>query len=72
MESKWKYCEAGNIMRLRLDEKLDYRNGTAAFRGGAKVYLSGRYHDFGLDTIDVLGLTRGTRAPAASLQTKSP
>ncbi len=57
----WKYCVAGNILKTRVDENLNYRNGTAAFKGGAKVYLNGRYHDFGYDSIDVLGLTRGHR-----------
>ena len=63
MENKvaWKYCVAGNIMRMRVDEHLNYRNGTAAFKGGAKVYLNGKYHTFDQDMIDVIGLSRGHR-----------
>ena len=60
-QQKWKYCVAGNILKTRVDENFNYRNGTAAFRGGAKVYLNGRFHTFDQDTIDVIGLTRGHR-----------
>ncbi len=58
----WKYCVAGNILRMRVDENgMLFRNGTAAFRGGAKVYLNGRFHSFDAESIEVVGLTRGHR-----------
>ena len=64
---QWKYCVAGNILKTRVDEQFRYRNGTAAFRGGAKVYLNGRYCFFEQDKIDVLGLTRGHRFQVITL-----
>ncbi len=69
MESNgsWKYCVAGNILKTRIDEHLEYRNGTAAFKGGAKVYLNGKYHSFDSDTIDVIGLTHGHRFQVISV-----
>ncbi len=44
MEEKqnWTYCVVGNIKKTHFDEDGVLRYGTAAFSGGAKVYLSGR------------------------------
>lgn len=55
-KKKWKYCVVGNIVNERMDENGVPRRGTVAFRGGARVYLEGKYH-YG-DTIRVLGLNR--------------
>ena len=52
----WKYCVVGNIVKERMDEDGNLRHGTVACRGGARVYLEGKYH-YG-DTIRVLGLNR--------------
>ena len=62
-EHNWKYCVAGNIVETRTDENGQLRHGTAAFRGGAKVYLNGRFYEFGDEDemIEVVGLTRGHR-----------
>ena len=58
----WKYCVVGNILKTCVDERdLSFRNGTAAFRGGARVYLYGKPYSFDQDRICVLGLTRGHR-----------
>ena len=66
----WKYCVAGNIVETRIDDNGQLRHGTAAFSGGAKVYLNGRFHVFGTDTeqIDVIGLTRGHRYQVIRVQ----
>lgn len=71
-EHNWKYCVAGNIVETRIDENGVLRHGTAAFRGGAKVYLNGRFHVFGTNKkhIDVLGLTRGHRYQVIRVQTE--
>lgn len=41
MEEKkaWKYCVVGNIIKERIDENVVLRRGTAAFKGGARVFL---------------------------------
>ncbi len=57
----WKYCVVGNIVQERVDENGIPRHGTAAFRGGAKVFLCGKGFDFSSIIISVLGLTRGKR-----------
>ncbi len=65
MEEKhnWRYCVVGNIVQTRVDGNEKIWHGTAAFRGGAKVYLSGKNYEFDHedDVIGMLGLTRGRR-----------
>ena len=60
-KKEWKYCVVGNIVKERIDENGVLRYGTAAFKGGAKVYLCGKEYDFSRDSIDALGLSRGRR-----------
>ena len=57
----WKYCVVGNIVQERVDADGILRHGTAAFRGGAKVFLCGKNFDFSGVIISALGLTRGKR-----------
>ena len=57
----WKYCVVGNIVQERVDADGILRHGTAAFRGGAKVFLCGKNFDFSGIIISALGLTRGKR-----------
>lgn len=66
MENLWRYAVAGNIKKMRVDENGVLRYGTSAFKGNAKVYLSGRLWDERLPQankkeIAVLGLCRGKR-----------
>ena len=66
MEILWRYAVAGNIKKTRIDENGILRYGTAAYKGGTKVYLSGRLWDERLPDetkthISVLGLSRGRR-----------
>ena len=63
-KEKWKYCVVGNIVKERIDENGVHRYGTAAFKGGTRVYLGGRgYEDFEPNRkgIIVLGLNRHKR-----------
>lgn len=62
-DCKWRYCVVGNIVRTRIDANGVLRYGTAAFRGGTRVYLKGKNYVFGSerDEIGALGLTRGRR-----------
>ena len=58
---EWKYCVVGNIVKERIDENGVHRYGTAAFKGGTRVYLGGRgYEDYepNMKGITVLGLNR--------------
>ena len=55
-KKRWKYCVVGNIVKERIDENGVLRHGTAAFRGGTRVYLEGKYHHG--NKINVLGLNR--------------
>lgn len=66
MEEKanWKFCVAGNIVKSRTDKNGKTWNGTAAYVGGAKVYLRGKYWDKEHPTIDVIGWTRGKKYKA--------
>ena len=57
----WTYCVVGNIKESHVDENGVLRYGTAAFAGGAKVYLCGRLWDRSLEKIDAMGITRGKR-----------
>lgn len=41
MVQLWRYAVAGNIKKTRIDENGVLRYGTSAFKGKAKVYLSG-------------------------------
>ena len=55
---KWKWCAVGNIVRTRIDENGVLRHGTAAFSGGTKVYLCGKYWGASQSEITVIGLSR--------------
>ena len=57
----WKYCVVGNITKSHSDENGTVRYGTPAFTGGTKVYLCGKYWDPSRKTIEVIGITRGSR-----------
>ncbi len=59
--SKWKYCVVGNIVKERIDDDGILRHGTAAFKGGTKVYLEGKNFYSDLRKIEVLGLNRHGR-----------
>ena len=50
-----KYCVVGNIIKERVDEKGVLRNGTPAFSGGTRVYISRRFWE---SHVVVLGRTR--------------
>ena len=58
---KWKYCVVGNIVNDRMDENGVFRHGTAAFKGGTRVYLEGKNYDCERDTITVIGMNRHRR-----------
>ena len=63
MKKLWRYADAGNIKKTRIDENGILRYGTAAFKGNTKVYLSGRlwderFPDKNKTKISVLGLSR--------------
>lgn len=60
-QKEWKYCVVGNIVESRVDEEGNLWYGTAAFVGGTKVYLCGKYWDSTQDTIRVIGLNRRKR-----------
>ena len=60
-QKAWKYCVVGNIVRSRVDENGVLRYGTAAFAGGKKVYLCGKFWDSTWDSISVIGLNRNGR-----------
>ena len=59
----WKYCVVGNIVKERIDENGVLRHGTAAFKGGARVYIEGKnlFNFPGREYITVLGLNRHRR-----------
>ena len=59
----WKYCVVGNIVKERVDENGILRYGTAAFKGGTRVYIEGKNldYDFVSDYVEVLGLNRHRR-----------
>lgn len=60
-KKEWKYCVIGNIVKTHIDDSGILRNGTPAYRGGAKVYLCGKYWIPSFDSITVIGLSRGKR-----------
>ncbi len=60
-QNKWKYCVVGNIVKSHVDENGILRFGTAAFTGGTKVYIYGKYWLPEDKTIKVLGLNRRGR-----------
>ena len=64
----WKYCVVGNIVKEHTDKDGIHRHGVAAFVGGTKVYLCGKYWDSSLTTIGVLGLSRAKRWYFATVQ----
>ncbi|MBR4727495.1 MAG: hypothetical protein IK080_06350 [Clostridia bacterium] len=57
----WQYCVVGNVVKTHLDENGILRYGTVAYSGGTKVYLCGKYWEFDMDEIDVIGLSRRGR-----------
>lgn len=59
--AKWKYCAAGNIVHQHTDTNGKVLYGTAAFTGGTKVYLRGKYWEPNQKTIETIGLTRGKK-----------
>ena len=59
--TNWKYCAVGNIKKTHIDENGVLRYGTAAYPGGSKVYLCGKYWNKSQDTITVIGLNRRGR-----------
>ena len=50
----------GNIVKERIDEKGVLRHGTAAFKGGTRVYIEGKGL-LGTNVVRVLGLNRFRR-----------
>ena len=60
-QKAWKYCVVGNIVRSHVDENGVLRYGTAAFAGGKKVDLCGKFWDGTWDSISVIGLNRNGR-----------
>lgn len=59
--ANWKYCVVGNITKTHTDEQGILRYVTAAFTGGTRVYLCGRYWTAAQGTIAVIGITRGKK-----------
>ena len=60
----WCFCVTGNIVKTRIDQNGTLRYGTAAFTGGTKVYIQGRYwaeYYRNKGEISVIGLSRGKR-----------
>lgn len=45
-QKAFKYCVVGNIVRERIDENGVLRHGTAAFKGGTRVYIEGKNYDY--------------------------
>ena len=62
-QKAWKYCVVENIVKERIDENGVLRHGTAAFKGGTRVYIEGKNYDYGLvrNEITVIGLNRHRR-----------
>lgn len=60
-EKKWRFCVAGNIVKNHTDDEGNIWYGTKAFRGGAKVYLCGKYWSWDFKVIRVIGLNRFNR-----------
>ena len=62
-QKAFKYCVVGNIVRERIDENGVLRYGTAAFKGGTRVYIEGKNYDYDYvrNGITVLGLNRHRR-----------
>ncbi len=52
-----KYCVVANIVTKRVDENGVERNGTAAYPGGRKVYVS-KIFSYNRDCIKVVGMNR--------------
>ena len=52
-----KYCVVANIVTKRVDENGVERNGTAAYPGGRKVYVS-KIFSYDRDCIKVVGMNR--------------
>lgn len=57
----WTYCTVGNIRPTHFDGDGTVRYGTAAFRGGTKVYLAARIWDRTKPHIEAYGKTRENR-----------
>ncbi|MBE6996281.1 MAG: hypothetical protein E7429_06110 [Ruminococcaceae bacterium] len=63
-QAPFKYCVVGNIVKTHTDETGTLRYGTAAFPGGTKVYLCGKYWEPSWGTICVIGRSRRKRYQA--------
>ena len=59
--SEWAYCVVGNITKTHLAPDGTVLYGSAAYTGGTKVYLCGKYWDPTRKTISVIGLNRYKR-----------
>lgn len=70
MDNAWQYCVVGNITKTHLDKEGILRYGTAAFTGGRKVYLMGKYWDSSQHTIAALGINRHGRHQVVSTDPK--
>lgn len=55
---KWRYCAVGNIKNSHIDNEGILRYGSAAYVGGTKVYLCGKYWSPDRDKIGTIGLNR--------------
>ena len=60
-ECRWKFCAVGNIVKTHVDAEGILRYGSAAYTGGTKVYLRGKYWSEADATIPVIGLNRDKR-----------
>ena len=58
---RFKYCVIGNIVRTHVDVNGTLRHGTAAYTGGTKVFLCGKYWRLADREINVIGHTRGKK-----------
>lgn len=56
--SEWLYCVVGNITKTHLAPNGTVLYGSAAYTGGTKVYLCGKYWNPKCGTIAVIGLNR--------------
>lgn len=59
--SEWAYCVVGNITKTHLAPDGTVLYGSAAYTGGTKVYLCGKYWNPKYGTISVIGLNRYKR-----------
>ena len=59
--NRFKWCVIGNIVMTHVDADGNLRHGTAAYAGGTKVFLCGKYWGIADQEIQVIGLTRGKK-----------